>query len=180
MKRDLTSVRRLVTSPHPGVLIVVLLCGFALQALASEHRPLVAAASSPEEFARRFLDALDNNDRDAALALAITREEFDRYVWPELPVAEPERNVPAGFIWNTTNMRGLVRLGSAFASLGGHRMVLEEIRFTGGVEEYETYRIHRNSQLVLTDEEGERKILRLFGSVLELDGQFKIYSFNYD
>jgi hypothetical protein len=166
---------------RPGLVFLVLLTGAGmLQSLGAQDRPLAAAASSPDELVRRFLDGVASNDLDAVLELAITREEFDRYVWPELPASEPERNLPADFVWGMTNGRGQVKIRSSMAAIGGRQLGLEDFRFTGGVEEYETYRLHRNTLLHLRDEEGKLQVIRLFGSVLELDGQFKIFSFNHD
>jgi hypothetical protein len=146
----------------------------------AEHRPLAAAASSPEELVRRLLDAIADNDLNAVLGMALTLDEFQTYVYPELPASDPVRNTSAEFLWTQTDLHGRGKLSSVMAGLGGQRLELEEVEFTGGVEEYPTLRIHRDSRLRLRDENGEVRVLRLFGSVLELDGQFKIFSFNYN
>lgn len=159
-------------------LLGTLLCGPVLsQSRAAQERPLVAAAGSADELARRFLAAVRANDLDAVLELAITREEFDRYVWPELPA--PTRGLPADFVWDTAYNRGQAKIHGAMAALGGRQLTLKELTFTGEIEEYPTFRLYRDSLLHLVDENGKLQVIRLFGSVIELDGQFKIYSFNY-
>ena len=161
-----------------GVLAACLLLGLTFEFGAAERRNLEAAAGSPEELVRNFLDALADNDIRAVRRLAISKDEFITYVWPDLPAAAPERNLTPEFVWNTMNIRSLSNLGQLMDTLGGRRLKLGEIRFTGEVTEYGTFRVHRDSQLVLQDENGEIQTGRLFGSVLELDDQFKIFSFN--
>jgi hypothetical protein len=162
----------------PGVLVVCLLTGLVFQSVAAERRNLEAAASSPEELVRGFLAALSHDDLDQVRRLAVTEEEFATYIWPELPAAAPDRNLTVQFVWNNMNVRSQSNLRHLMDALGGQRLELEELRFTGKTTEYATYRIHRNSELVVRDRTGKISIGRLFGSVLELDGQFKILSFN--
>lgn len=162
----------------PGVLAAGLIVGLVVQSPAAERRPLEAAASSTEELVRSFLDALQEDDIEGVSRLALTRGEFESYIWPELPAAQPERNLTAEFVWNNMNVRSRSNLNQLMESLGGQRLILEELRFTGETTEYATFRVHRDSELVVRDESGELRRGRLFGSVLELDGQFKIFSFN--
>jgi hypothetical protein len=158
--------------------VAAIIAGLVLQSGAAVRRPLESAASSPEELTRRFLDAIAGNRPDEVRKLALSEEEFRKYVWPELPSAEPARNLTPEFVWNSLHIRSESNLRSTMASVGGRRLRLEEVRFTGGVTEYKTYRVHRASLLFLKDEVGKEQTVRLFGSVLELDGQFKIFSFN--
>ena len=150
----------------------------SVQQTTSELRRLDGAAGSPDELVRRFLDGLARNEPDEVRRLALSEEEFRKFVWPELPSADPRRNLTAEFVWGNLNIRSESNLHSMMAAIGGRRFIFEEIRFTGEVTQYETYRVHRGSLLALMDEVGERQDVRLFGSVLELDGQFKIFSFN--
>jgi hypothetical protein len=66
------------------------------------------------------------------------------------------------------------------SGVGGRSFELEGLRYTSGIDDYPTWRLHRGAQLTLRDAGGARYVVRLFGSVLELDGQFKIYSYNTD
>lgn len=162
----------------PGVLFACLLCGLVVQSTAAERRTLDAAASSPEELVRRFLDAVEENNVDHVRRLAITEDEFKTLVYPELPASDPRRNTSAEFVWNTLHTRSESNLYSMMDAVGGRRFTLEELRFTGETTQYETYKVHRESLLVLRDRDGMKQTVRLFGSVLELDHQFKIFSFN--
>jgi hypothetical protein len=156
------------------------MCGLAVQSVAAGRRSLDAAASSPEELVRRFLDLVAGNNVDQIRRLAVNEEEFSLLLYPETPAADPRRNTSAEFVWNMHHIRSESSLERMIHAIGGRRLELEELRFTGGTTEYETYRVHRDSLLVLRDENGEQQRVRLFGSVLELDNQFKIFSFIND
>ena len=45
---------------------------------------------------------------------------------------------------------------------------------------YRTYKVHRETVLDLLDEEGEEVRLALFGSILEREGEFKLFSYVVD
>ncbi len=108
----------------------------------------------------------------------MNQDEFKTLVYPELPAADPARNTSAEFVWSMLQTRSESSLHSIMAAVGGRQLSFEEIRFTGETTRYESYKVHRESLLVLRDEAGDRQTVRLFGSVLEMDGQFKIFSFN--
>ena len=163
-----------------GVLLACLVSGPIVRAAQDTRaeRRLADGAGSPEELARRFLDALARNAIDDVRRLAMTEEEFRTRVYPELPVSDPARNASAEFVWNMLHIRSESNLHSLMRQSGSRALGLEEIRFRGDSEAYDTFHVHRESMLVLTDEAGEQQTARLFGSVLEMDGQFKIFSFN--
>lgn len=164
----------------PGVLVALLLSGLFTVSAAAERRVLEAAASSPTELADRFLDHLAEGDMEGLQALGLTEEEFREFVYPELPAADPVRNTSAEFVWNQLFIRSQSSLHGTYDRLAGRRLKLVDMRFAGGTEPYESYLVHRESVLILADEDGVEHTERLFGSVLELDGQFKIYSFVRD
>jgi uncharacterized protein YrzB (UPF0473 family) len=57
---------------------------------------------------------------------------------------------------------------------------LKDTRFASGTEPFDSYVVHKETVLTLVDEDGVEHTERLFGSILEIDGQFKIYSFVRD
>ncbi len=163
-----------------GVLLACLVCVPIVRAAQDTRaeRRLADGAGSPEELARRFLDALARNEIEDVRRLAMTEEEFRTRVYPELPVSDPARNASSEFVWNMLHIRSESNLHSVMRQSGGRTLALEDIRFRGESEAYDTFRVHRESMLVLTDDAGERQTASLFGSVLEMDGRFKIFSFN--
>jgi hypothetical protein len=160
--------------------LAVALCPVIPNAYAQDDPRLRSAASSPAELAERFLDAIAEGDLAAARRLLLTFDEYERYIWPELPEADPARNLNPAFVWEMTSIRGDAKLRGVIGNLGGRRLELEQLEFTGGVQQFPGFRLHRSSRLQLRDETGELQSVRLFGSVVERDGQFRIFSFNFD
>lgn len=141
---------------------------------------LAGSRDSAEAVAEAFLEALAEMDEDSIRQLAVSRQEWDKYVWPELPVSNPRANYPADFVWNQMAMRSESGLRMVLSRYGGRDLDLVSLRFTEGIKEYENFQIHRDARLIVEDETGIEKELNLFGSVMEMDEEFKIFSFVLD
>jgi hypothetical protein len=135
---------------------------------------------SPEALARAVLEAVAHEDRDALRRLALDEEEFREQVWPDLPASRPERNLPFGYVW--TDLRSKSE-GSLAGTLGAHRgreYELISMTFTGETTRYNTFLVHREAELAVRDRGGEVRAVRLFGSVIEKNGRFKVFSYVVD
>jgi hypothetical protein len=126
------------------------------------------------------LDAIERKDVDALHALALNREEFTCVIWPDLPAARPERNLSPGFVWGDLNQKSNAALHHTLASHGGRRYQLTALRFLGGSTRYDSYVVHRESELVVADGHGSERPVRFFGSIVEKDGRFKVFSYVID
>lgn len=135
---------------------------------------------SAEEAAQAFLDALAAGDPDRLRATALTREEFADVVWPELPSSRPNRNLPLDYAWRDLNQKSTNELSRTHHRYGGRRFALERVEFLGETTGYVTFDVHREARLLLTDEEGTLLRLRLFGSMIERGGRWKLFSFVID
>jgi len=112
--------------------------------------------------------------------MALSEAEFREYVWPELPVSRPERNVPFDYAWGQMNQRSEGSLGDTVGRYGGRPLRFVSTRFTGDTTTYQTFSVMRASEIVATDEGGKDLVLRLYGSALQKDGRYKLYSFVVD
>jgi hypothetical protein len=54
------------------------------------------------------------------------------------------------------------------------------MQFAKGTDAYKTYKVHKEAHLIVKGEKGVQQEVRLFGSVLEMSGQFKLFSFVID
>ncbi|MEW6209699.1 MAG: hypothetical protein AB1631_15125 [Acidobacteriota bacterium] len=129
--------------------------------------------------ARSFLDALAAGDEGAIRSLRITRQEFCDYVWPELPSSRTP-NVTCDWVWDQATLKSVSGLVEMLSAHKGKRYRLVSLRFAGGSEQYKSYRVHKETLVRVRDEKGDEKELRLFGSMLEMDDQFKLFSFVID
>ena len=143
------------------------------------RRSLLNAASSPEALARNFLTALNRNDKAAIQALRITKKEFCEYVWPELPSSRLP-NVTCDWAWEQATLNSLSGLSEVLPAHGKKRYEAVSIRFAKGTDRYQTYKVHKEPWLTIRDGAGKQQELRLFGSLLEMDGQYKFFSFVID
>jgi hypothetical protein len=150
----------------------LLACGRSPSALSNSH-------GSAESLARAVLSALERRDVSSLNTLALNEQEFSDHVWAELPAARPERNLPISFVWGDLHQKSDANLRQTIAKHGGSGYDLVSIRF-GGSTDYRSYRVHRDSEVTVTDREGRKQDLRLFGSVLEKEGRFKVFSYVVD
>ena len=127
-----------------------------------------------------MLQAIENRDIVVLNALALNREEFVERVWPELPAARPERNLTASFVWGDLNQKSNVTLRDTLAAHGGKKYELVSVHFLGKTTSYRSYLVHRESELTVKNPEGQEQQIRLFGSVLEMDKRFKVFSYVVD
>lgn len=135
---------------------------------------------SDEAAARAVLDAVAANDAERLIALSLTQDEFEAIVWPTLPVSRPEVGMPIDYVWQDTLRKSHAYLAKTLGDYGGQRFNLARIEFRGETTAHEGYTVSRQAYLTVTDDTGERKTIRLFGSIIRQDGRSKIYSYITD
>jgi hypothetical protein len=135
---------------------------------------------SPEAVARAVLDGFAARDREGLRRLALSEAEFRQRVWPELPSARPERNLPFSYVWGDLKQKSDASLARLFARYQGRRFELVSVRFDEQKTPYRTYVVHRESVFSVREGEGPAEELRLSGSMIEADGRWKVFSFVVD
>jgi hypothetical protein len=135
-------------------------------------------AASRELLVKRFFTALETRDANAMHALAVTRAEYAWLVFPGSTLSAPPYNQPPDIAWlllqahsNTGMARVLERDG------GGRVRYLEHA--CAKVEVDGTARVH-SSCTVRVFADGQYLNRRLFGSIVEHNGRFKLLSFAND
>jgi hypothetical protein len=140
--------------------------------LASNHR-------SAEALATAVLDAIAHRDRAALERLALDEREFRDHVWPDLPAARPERNLPFSYVWGDLHQKSRLQLASTMEQQGGKRYRLRRVSFDGTTS-YAHYVVHRESVFDVVDDAGVDSRVRLCGAFLEKDGVWKVFSYVVD
>jgi hypothetical protein len=148
--------------------------------LAGCGAPPPHARDSAPALARAVLEAVESSDVDALRNLALGEQDFREHVWPELPAARAERKLPFSYVWGDLHQKSETMLRQMLAAHGGRHYELHDIQFLAGTTPYDSYVVHRESELLVRDGMGKERRLRLFGSVLEKDGRFKIFSYVVD
>jgi hypothetical protein len=142
--------------------------------------PLHDAHPGPEAIAHALLDALARNDEAALRRLAIDEAEFRAHVWPSLPAARPERNLPFSYVWGDLRQKSEAGLRRTLATHGGRRYQFERV-LLGKAADYPTFRVHDDTRLLVGGGASEPVEIRVCGSLLERPGQgWKVFSYVVD
>jgi hypothetical protein len=144
-------------------------------------RSLEPSYDSPNAVAQAVVDGMSRKDVAELSRLAVTEDEFRDLVWPRQPGSRPERNLPWTYVWRdlAAKSRGqLLARVSEWPAQG--RLTVEQVTFDGETTDYDTYRVFRASRLTLRDATGRLITARIFGSIIEQRGRFKVFSYVVD
>ncbi|MGD9904941.1 MAG: hypothetical protein AB7U83_15860 [Vicinamibacterales bacterium] len=140
---------------------------------------LAGAQESARALATAVLAAVAQSDRQALERLAVDEREFRDHVWPHLPAARPERNLPFSYVWGDLHQKSQASLGQVLAKYRGRAYELVDVRFDDGQTPYADVIVHRHAVLVVRGPGGQEEI-RVCGSFLEKDGRWKVFSYVVD
>lgn len=146
----------------------------------SSEPPLTDAQPSAAAVAHLVLDAIARRDESTLRALALDEAEFRVHVWPSLPAARPERNLPFSYVWGDLRQKSEAGLSTTLARYGGHRYELVEVQFGKPPAQYAEYLVHGETRLLVKGESGAQEALRVCGSLLEKSGHWKVFSYVVD
>jgi hypothetical protein len=135
---------------------------------------------SPEAVARAVVKGLAEKNLQALRDLAVTQSEFAELVWPKLPASRPERNLPLDYVWKDLAAKSDANLRARLEGWQDRDFALVSLEFKGGAEDYGTFIVHRETVLLLRDRDAREQTGRLFGSMIEHRGRFKVFSFIVD
>ena len=141
--------------------------------------PLANTRNSPEALATSVLDAIARGDRAALEALALDEQEFRYHVWPDLPAARPERNLPFSYVWGDLHQKSEGALTGMLQSHGGRKYTIRAVTFAGDTA-YRSYSVRREATFHVRDASGAEMDLRVSGSMIEKDGAWKVFSYVVD
>lgn len=147
---------------------------------AAPPAPFAGSSATPEAAARLALERIAAGDRDGLLGSALTEAEFREVVYPELPASRPERNTSADYLWRGLRQKSENALAFTLDRHAGAPPELLAVDFLGETTDYGSYRVHRKTALTVRAPEGGKTVLRVFGSMIERAGRYKIFSFVTD
>ena len=125
----------------------------------------------------RFVRALEKNDTTALANLVVTRAEFGHLIYPTSPNAAPPYRQSPQLVWLTRSASNEKSAGRLFRRFGG-----KPFSYVGYNCDAKATREGANTMwpgcVIRFIESGGRDTtrLRLFGSIVERDGQFKFLS----
>lgn len=168
--------------PNAGVVDSILPLEEALRRFRAdlvETTALQGGSASRDALVRRFVRAVETQDTAAIRQMVLSRAE---YAWLYYPTStfsrEPYYQMPQlnWFLNVASSEKGITRVVTRHGGrpLGFERYQCpDSARTDGGLSFWDGCRVS-------FEQKGESKRVRLFGSIIERDGQFKFYSYAND
>jgi hypothetical protein len=123
------------------------------------------------------LAALERADEKALHDLRVTRTEFERFLWRELPQSRPITNITAEDAWLFISTGSQAGAGRAASSLGGRRFAVLRVESSGPIP-YTNFTLWRDVAVTLREEaSGEIRKLGFLAAVVERNGRFKVFTY---
>jgi hypothetical protein len=157
----------------------LLALALSIQTCSRGHAPtrLTHTFDSPTQLATAVADALQQRNAERLQALALTEDEFRVHVWPRLPASRSEGGVPFGFVWAQLHSKSRAYLAAVLEEYGGAKLDVVHVRFRGETTDYGAFVVNRDAEVVVRDQDGQKRTVRLFGSMLEQGGRYKLFSY---
>jgi hypothetical protein len=137
---------------------------------------LYPSFKSLEDVARAYVTALATNDRAAIAGTLMSRAEFAWLYYPESHISRPPYELPVGIAWFELEGNSLAGVRRALSSYGGRRIALRALECESRPVVHGENRLWNGCIVTLTLDDGRPARLRLFGSILERHGAFKLAS----
>ena len=138
-------------------------------------------ADSREALARRFLSAVSARDSGAFSGLRISRAEFAWLVFPHHVYAAPPYELDPEIFWIQLTAGSAKGLGRTLARLGGRALVFQALDCRRDTLQVKGGPLRVWSSCGIRYREGDSlRIGRLFGSIVEREGRFKLLSYAND
>jgi hypothetical protein len=152
----------------------------AAAACASPSPSFEGLHPTKEQAAQAVADALRDRDARRLQDLALSADEFRTIVWPELPASRPEMGMPVDYAWSDLQQKSAGELAQTMARFGGQSLMVERVEFAGQSTPHGMFQVHRDSVVWVRDAAGRRHETRLFGSMVQSDAGWKVYSYIVD
>jgi len=149
-------------------------------AMPSPVETLSNSSRSVYELGEAILGAIEAGDLERLVAHGVTESEWAHLGWPRLPASRPGHNVPWDYAWRDLWQKSRNSARRTLAAYRGHHLRLLRVEFAAETTDYGTYQVYRDARCVVQNESDEIVALDLFGSVIEMDGRFKAFSFVVD
>jgi hypothetical protein len=138
------------------------------------------ASPSIDALAERFVDAIARNDTAALRRMVLDRAEFAWLYYPSSHVSRPPYEAPPHLLWGQILAASNEGVSRALVRYGGRPLRFVAATCAQAPRVEDANRLHERCVLTLRDGDAPSFNARLFGSVIERDGRFKLISFAND
>jgi hypothetical protein len=143
-----------------------------------EVTALSGGSDSREALVRRFAEAVERQDTAALRAMVMSRAEFAYLYYPHTRYTRRPYELPPELLWfqvQQNSEKGIVRV---LRRLGGSPLQVRSVECEEEPEKVGPARLW--NRCLVQRAAGEAGAQRLFGSIIELDGQHKFVSYAND
>ena len=168
---------RTVYASHLLLTVVVVYTGFVGCEKPNRRGWVTQPLHSPGHLGLAVVDALNREDIEQLDRLRVQREEYLDWIWPAFPASRPPNNFPGDFAWSNLNKKCNIGMKKWIAHFGGHTLKFVDIRFDQPTEAYEGFQLLRGTVLTLQNAAGEKRELKILGSVVVKNDRYKLLSY---
>jgi hypothetical protein len=140
---------------------------------------LSGGAPTRAALVRRFVRAVELRDTAAVRAMVLSRAEFAYLYYPHSPFTREPRKQMAGLVWFFTQVNSSKGITRVFDRLGSRRLLYHSHRCNVRPQRQGPNLLWEDCVLRLGDGQATSAV-RLFGSIVERDGQLKFVSYAND
>lgn len=141
---------------------------------------LAGGADTRDELVRKFVEAVAAADTIGLRTMAVTAREFSDLIYPESPYTRPPYRQAPALVWSQIEASGTTGLTRLLRRLGGQSLRYVSHECTGKANIQGSSSIWSGCAVRITSSAGEMANGRLFGSIIERDGQFKFINYAND
>lgn len=156
------------------LLVCALVAGACAAAEASPALP--HSYESRNALVQAVLVALEKGDRAALEQMRMTREEYERLIWPQLPESN---DLTFEYAWSLNQHNSIAALDRALEQFTGVRLALEDVRFAEPAEEYTGFTLHLGARVIARRlRDGMLGELTVLDAMVEMGGRWKLLNFD--
>jgi hypothetical protein len=143
----------------------------------SLHPSMAQSNGSVEEVIQQAVSALASNDRPALNKLSIDQSEFKKYMWPAFATQMSGSNTSADKYYPTFQKVSQAGITETSAMLAGKKWELVKVSLEQVQRKGKGFRVLGPPLVILRDESGQEKTVKVVGGLLERDGTYKVTSY---
>lgn len=154
--------------------------GYAIESIPPDTRRLEGATESLDAMLRTIETALAERDTQRLFDLMISEREYREIFYPALPAAHPPMDARFETLWATHFPDAWRGLKEALGRYGGKDVKILAVRFAAPNQDLVNFALHQTSRVDLVVDGVMIPEAKLFGSVLVVDGRWKVLSYPDD
>jgi hypothetical protein len=142
---------------------------------------LAQSPSSPSELMQQVFDALERRDERALKALAITKSDFKKFIWPSLShTVVGKLGVKADALYAISVKESDIGLALALKEYGGQKYKVIQLAALSAEPPTRRRRLRAfaGPTVTVSDEMGRVRIVHVTGGIVEFGGVYKVSTYS--